>query len=162
MTEQMDRNGASMAGNWGSLLFFLALTVGGGLAIGLFTLPGEWYAGLVKPSFNPPNWIFGPVWTALYIMIGIAGWRIYLKQPSGLPMKIWWAALALNFIWSPVFFGAQRLGIALVIILAMLASILAFIVTSRSADRPASLLFIPYAAWVGFATLLNGALFMLN
>ncbi len=151
-----------MTGNMKSLLGFLILTVGGGLAIGLFTLPGEWYAGLVKPSFNPPNWIFGPVWTALYIMIAIAGWRIYLRDPSGVAMKIWWVALALNFIWSPTFFGAQQLGIALVIILALLAAILAFIVTSRAADRPASHLFIPYAAWVGFATLLNGSLFVLN
>jgi translocator protein len=162
MTGQMHRSGNSISGNLGSLLFFLALTVGGGLAIGLFTLPGEWYAGLVKPSFNPPNWIFGPVWTALYFMIGVAGWRIYLKQPSGKAIKIWWVALALNFLWSPTFFGAQQLGIALVVILALLASILAFIVISRPTDRPASLLFIPYAAWVGFATLLNGSLFMLN
>jgi translocator protein len=162
MTQQSQRGGSSMSGNWGTLPFFLVLTVGGGLAIGLFTLPGEWYAGLVKPSFNPPNWIFGPVWTALYFMIGVAGWRIYVKDPSGAAMKIWWAALALNFIWSPVFFGAQQLGVALVIILALLVSILAFIVISRPADRPSSLLFIPYAAWVGFATLLNGALFMMN
>jgi translocator protein len=151
-----------MQSNWRALLFFLVVTVGGGLGIGLFTLPGEWYAGLVKPSFNPPNWIFGPVWTALYIMIGVAGWRIYLRDPSGTAMKLWWMALALNFLWSPTFFGAQQLGIALVIILALLASILAFIVTSRPADRPASLLFVPYAAWVGFASLLNGSLFALN
>jgi translocator protein len=151
-----------MSANWKSLLFFLVLSVGGGLAIGLFTLPGEWYAGLVKPSFNPPNWIFGPVWTALYIMIGVAGWRIYLKEPSGAAMKLWWVALALNFIWSPTFFGAQQLGIALVVIVALLASILAFIVTSRASDKTASLLFIPYAAWVGFASLLNGSLFALN
>jgi translocator protein len=162
MTHQSQHGETAMSGNWGSLLFFLALTVGGGLGIGLFTLPGEWYASLVKPSFNPPNWIFGPVWTALYIMIGFAGWRIYLRDPSGLAMKIWWVALALNFLWSPTFFGAQQLGIALVIILALLASILAFVVTSRKADRPASLLFIPYAAWVGFASLLNGSLFALN
>ena len=159
---QQSQSQTALTGNWGALLFFLAITVGGGLAIGLFTMPGEWYAGLVKPSFNPPNWIFGPVWTAIYIMIGVAGWRIYLKGASGLAMKIWWVALALNFIWTPVFFGAQMLGMALVIILALLASILGFIFRSRSADRPASLLFIPYAAWVGFATLLNASLYLLN
>ena len=162
MAQRQPQSQTAIPGNWLSLLFFLILTVGGGLGIGLFTLPGEWYMSLVKPSFNPPNWIFGPVWTALYVMIGVAGWRIYLKEPSGAALKIWWAALALNFIWSPTFFGAQQLGVALVIILALLASILAFIVTSRSVDRPASLLFIPYAAWVGFATLLNGSLFALN
>lgn len=161
MTQQ-SQSQTALPGNWRSLLFFLALTVGGGLAIGLFTMPGEWYAGLVKPSFNPPNWIFGPVWTALYIMIAIAGWRIYLKDPSGLAMKIWWAALVLNFIWSPVFFGARMLGLALVIILMMLAAIFGFIARARSVDRTASMLFVPYAAWVGFASVLNGALYALN
>ena len=148
-----------MTGNLKSLLGFLILTVGGGLAIGLFTLPGEWYAGLVKPSFNPPNWIFGPVWTALYIMIAIAGWRIYQRDPSGLAMKFWWMALALNFLWSPVFFGAQLLGMALFIILMLLAAILAFIVRARAADKTAALLFAPYAAWVAFASLLNASLY---
>jgi translocator protein len=162
MTQQSQRGETAMAGNWGSLLFFLALTVGGGLGIGLFTLPGEWYMSLVKPSFNPPNWIFGPVWTALYIMIGIAGWRVYLRDRSSLAMKIWWVALALNFIWSPVFFGAQLLGLALIIILMLLAAILAFIVSARAIDGTASLLFAPYAAWVGFASTLNGALYLLN
>ena len=151
-----------MTGSMKSLLFFLILTVGGGLAIGLFTLPGEWYAALVKPSFNPPNWIFGPVWTALYVLIGIAGWRIYQRDPSGPAMKLWWLALALNFIWSPVFFGAQQLGLALVIILAMLVAILAFIFKARATDQPSALLFVPYAAWVGFASLLNFALYLLN
>jgi translocator protein len=162
MTQQSQHGKTAMSGNWGSLLFFLALTVGGGLGIGLFTLPGEWYMGLVKPSFNPPNWIFGPVWTALYIMIAIAGWRIYLRDRSSLAMKIWWVALALNFIWSPVFFGAQLLGVALIIILMLLAAIIAFMVRAHGIDRTASLLFAPYAVWVAFASLLNASLYLLN
>lgn len=145
-----------------SLAAFLILVVGGGLTIGLFTLPGEWYAGLAKPVFNPPNWIFGPVWTILYIMIAVAGWRIYEANHSSAAMKLWWAALVLNFVWSPSFFGAQQLGLALAIILSLLVVILAFILTSQKIDKPASLLFVPYAAWVGFASLLNGAIFMLN
>lgn len=145
-----------------SLAAFLILVVGGGLTIGLFTLPGEWYAGLAKPVFNPPNWIFGPVWTMLYIMIAVAGWRIYEANHSSAAMKLWWAALVLNFVWSPSFFGAQQLGLALAIILSLLVVILAFILTSQKIDKPASLLFVPYAAWVGFASLLNGAIFMLN
>ncbi len=145
-----------------SLAAFLILVVGGGLTIGLFTLPGEWYAGLAKPVFNPPNWIFGPVWTILYLMIAVAGWRIYEANHSSAAMKLWWAALVLNFVWSPSFFGAQQLGLALAIILSLLVVILAFILTSQKIDKPASLLFVPYAAWVGFASLLNGAIFMLN
>lgn len=145
-----------------SLAAFLILVVGGGLTIGLFTLPGEWYAGLAKPVFNPPNWIFGPVWTILYVMIAVAGWRIYEANHSSAAMKLWWAALVLNFVWSPSFFGAQQLGLALAIILSLLVVILAFILTSQKIDKPASLLFVPYAAWVGFASLLNGAIFMLN
>jgi translocator protein len=147
---------------WIVLVGFLALVVGGGLGIGLFTLPGEWYQGLNKPSFNPPNWIFGPVWTVLYVLIAIAGWRIWLAAPGGTAMKAWWVALVLNFLWSPAFFAAQNILLALVIILTLLAVILAFIAAARRFDRPASLMFVPYAAWVGFASLLNGSIFLLN
>ena len=145
-----------------SLLAFLVLVVGGGLAIGLFTLPGEWYAGLVKPSFNPPNWIFGPVWTVLYVMIAIAGWRVFEHDRAGAAMKLWWAALVLNFLWSPSFFAVQNIGLALVIILALLSVIIGFILTARRTDPLAAWLFAPYAAWVAFASLLNGSIFWLN
>jgi translocator protein len=147
---------------WIVLAGFLALTVGGGLAISSFTMPGEWYQSLDKPPFNPPNWIFGPVWTILYILIAVSGWRIWMAAPNGTAMKLWWAALALNFLWPPVFFAAQQIMWALVVILALLAAILAYIAVSRRVDRPASLMFVPYAAWVGFASLLNGSIFALN
>ncbi len=145
-----------------SLAFFLLLVVGGGIAIGIVTAPGAWYAGLIKPPFNPPNWIFGPVWTVLYICIAIAGWRIWLRQPNGQAMKLWAAQMALNFIWSPVFFSAHRMDIALGVILLMLITIVAFIIKARAKDDFAALLFLPYAAWVVFATILNGSLLYLN
>jgi len=145
-----------------SRVLFLALVVGGGLAIGFLTAPGEWYAGLAKPSFNPPNWIFGPVWTALYVLIALAGWRTFERDRSGWPMKLWWAQLALNFLWSPTFFAAQRIGLALAIVLLMLAAIVAFIVTSWRRDRVAAMAFVPYAAWVAFASILNAAILALN
>ena len=145
-----------------SLVFFLLLVVGGGLAIGLFTLPGEWYASLVKPSFNPPNWIFGPVWTLLYALIAIAGWRTWNAARTSLPMRLWLAALALNFLWSPAFFAAHNIGLALAIILCLLCVIIAFIAAARRVDGVSALLFVPYALWVAFASLLNGAIFMLN
>jgi len=145
-----------------SLILFLVLVVGGGLVIGFLTTPDEWYAALAKPSFNPPPWLFGPVWTVLYVLIAVAGWRIFTREGAGAPMKLWWAQLALNFLWSPVFFGAHRIGLALVVILLLLAAILAFIAAAWRADRLAASLFVPYAAWVAFASVLNGAIWMMN
>ena len=145
-----------------SLILFLVVVMGGGLAIGFLTAPGEWYAGLAKPSFNPPNWIFGPVWTLLYVLIGVAGWRTFEHDRNGAPMKLWWAQLVLNFSWSPVFFAAHRIGLALVVVLLLLAAIVAFIVISWRQDRVAAWLFAPYAAWVAFASVLNGSILRLN
>ena len=88
----------------GSLLLFQALVLGGGITIGIVTAPGDWYAALVKPPYNPPNWIFAPVWTTLYILIAVAGWRIWKRGQDSWSMKIWWAQLVMNFIWSPIFF----------------------------------------------------------
>ncbi|QGM48172.1 tryptophan-rich sensory protein [Methylocystis heyeri] len=146
----------------GALILFLLLVVGGGLAIGILTAPGEWYAGLAKPPFNPPGFVFAPVWTVLYVLIAIAGWRSFEQDRSSAPMKLWWAQLALNFLWSPVFFAAHRIGLAFLVIVALLAAILAFVATCWRKDRPAALLFAPYAAWVGFAAALNGAIWQLN
>lgn len=145
-----------------SLTLFLALVLGGGLAIGFFTAPGEWYAALFKPPFNPPNWIFGPAWTTLYILIAVAGWRVWARERSSWPMKLWWAQLVLNFLWSPVFFVAHRIDLALGVIVLLLLTILAFAVTSWRLDRLASWLFAPYALWVAFAALLNASIFVLN
>jgi tryptophan-rich sensory protein len=145
-----------------SLILFLALVVGGGLTIGYLTAPGDWYAQLQKPAFNPPDWIFGPVWTALYVLIAIAGWRIWRRNPGGPPMKLWWTQLVLNFLWSPVFFAAHQIASALVIVVLLLVTILAFIVTSWGRDRVAAWIFLPYAGWVAFAAALNAAIFVLN
>lgn len=145
-----------------SFALFLLLVMGGGIAIGTLTVPGEWYAGLTKPSFSPPNWIFGPVWTVLYIFIAIAGWRVWRLTSDKTIKQLWVAQLFLNFSWSPVFFAAEQTGIALCIIGLLLATIIAFVVLARRSDRISSLLFIPYALWVGFASLLNGAIFFLN
>ena len=145
-----------------TLALFILLVLGGGTLIGLMTLPGEWYAELAKPPFNPPNWIFAPVWTLLYIMVAVAGWRTWQRGPRSAAMALWFVQLALNFVWSPVFFGAHRIGGALAVIVALLAAIIAFIVMAWPRDRIAALLFTPCAAWVAFATLLNGALWYLN
>ena len=150
------------AAQWGVLAVFLVLVVGGGILIGFMTAPGEWYAALQKPSFNPPNWIFGPVWTLLYVLIAITGWRTWKRSRKGTSMFIWWVQLALNFAWSPTFFGLQQVGLALAIIIALLASILTFIAVSWRSDRMAAWLFVPYLGWVAFATLLNASIYALN
>jgi tryptophan-rich sensory protein len=145
-----------------TLAAFILLTVGGGTLLGVYNLPGEWYANLQKPVFNPPNWIFGPVWTVLYIMIGIAGWRTWGRRAEGVAMQVWFGQLAANFAWSPVFFSMRSIGLALVIILVMLALIVTFVALTWNRDRTAALLFLPYTAWVSFATVLNAAILFLN
>ena len=90
-----------------SLILFLLLVVGGGLVIGYLTAPGDWYAQLAKPAFNPPGWVFAPVWTTLYVLIAISGWRVSRRQEghsTRTSIRLWWIQLALNFLWSPVFF----------------------------------------------------------
>ncbi|QKC86657.1 TspO/MBR family protein [Mesorhizobium sp. NZP2077] len=145
-----------------SLLLFIVLVLGGGLLIGYATLPDAWYASLAKPPFNPPNWVFGPAWTLLYVLISVAGWRTWVREPKGTTMKVWGAQLVLNFAWSPTFFGAKMMGPALVVIVLLLAIILLFIASAWNRDRLSGSLFVPYAAWVAFATLLNASLLWLN
>jgi tryptophan-rich sensory protein len=145
-----------------SLLAFLALVLGGGLLIGYATVPGAWYAQLAKPPFNPPDWIFAPVWAALYVLIAIAGSRTRQREPSGVAMGLWWTQLVLNFLWSPIFFAWHRIDLAFIVIALLFAAIVGFIAASWRRDTLAVWLFAPYAAWVAFATLLNGSLFILN
>lgn len=144
------------------LLLFLGLVLGGGLAIGYVTRPGDWYLQLVKPSFNPPGWLFGPVWTVLYIMIAVVGWRLWFAADAATAQALWWLQLLLNFSWSPAFFAAHQIGAALAIILLLLITILALIALTWRQDRTAALLLLPYAVWVAFATALNAAIFQLN
>jgi tryptophan-rich sensory protein len=142
--------------------FFLVL-LGCGSLIGLVVRPDTWYATLNKAPFNPPDWMFAPVWTALYAMIAIAGWRTWMQHGlRSTRMKLWIAQTALNFSWTPVFFGAHRPIAALVIIVALLAVIVAFIFAAWPRDRIAAWLFVPYALWVAFASVLNGAIVVLN
>ena len=146
-----------------SLALFILLVVGIGWTIGATNLPGAWYAGLQKPSFNPPNWVFAPTWTVLYVMIAVAGWRTYLQEETtALPMQLWLAQMILNFLWSPVFFTLHHMTFALAIILTLLAVIVGFIWVQWDENRVAAVLFIPYAVWVAFASLLNYSIYRLN
>lgn len=148
--------------NWLSLVLFIIFVLGSGLLIGYLTPPGVWYAELEKPWFNPPGWIFGPVWSTLYVLIAIAGWRVWTLTDHGGLKALWIIQMGLNFIWSPAFFGAQMPTLALVIILALLVTLVAFIRMAWHRDRTSAVLFLPYLAWVAFATLLNSAIVVLN
>jgi len=144
------------------LLVFVAGVVGIGWLIGATNLPGAWYASLAKPGFVPPNWAFPVAWTILYIMIAVAGWRTFRRDPSGKAMLVWFTQLALNFAWSPVMFTMHQIGAALVILVGLLVAIVAYIVLETSRDKLAAALFVPYAAWVAFAGALNAAIWRLN
>ena len=144
------------------LVIFLVLVVGTGFTIGYLNLPGSWYAGLMKPWFNPPNWIFAPVWTVIYVMIAIAGWRTWSVDFRGTAMRLWIIQMGLNFLWPPTFFSLHWPGVALAVIVSLLAAIVAFIVRQWQSDRISSVLFLPYAAWIVFASLLNLAIVNLN
>ena len=145
-----------------ALIVFVAALVLVGGAIGAATAPGNWYGSLVKPAFNPPNWIFAPVWTLLYVMIGIAGWLIWRAAPLSRAMLFWGLQLILNWVWSPVFFALHAIQLAAIVIIALLLSIVVFMMEARKVDIRACWLFIPYALWVAFATALNVALAYLN
>lgn len=125
-----------------------------------------WYAHLNKPAFTPPNWVFGPAWSALYILMIIAFWRV-LTLPSAvrgkrLSIALFLVQLALNASWSVVFFGLHEPAGGLVVIALMLLAILATQIAFWRIDRPAALLLVPYLAWVCFATALNAGLWLLN
>jgi len=146
----------------GLLALFLAIVIGVGAVIGISTAPGEWYAELNKPPFNPPNWVFGPVWFTLYVLIAVSGWRTFMAGPNSPTMKLWYGQMALNWLWSPVWFGLHLIWPAFIVILAIDALVLIFIARSWPRDRVSAWLFVPYAAWVLFASLLNLSIGILN
>jgi tryptophan-rich sensory protein len=163
----MDSKASAMPGRlgrsrWFLLIGFILAVAGTGLLIGALNVPGTWYAALNKPAFNPPDWAFAPVWAILFVMIALAGFRTFEREPLGPAMKLWVLQIALNFAWSPIFFSLHRIDIALLIIIALFALIVGFVLLQWRSDRAAALLSLPYVAWVGFATTLNAALLFLN
>ena len=136
----------------------------------VFTAMGldGWYQSLAKPSLAPPNWVFGPVWTTLFALIGVAAWRVWRSVPFAEPESVRLAALvfvgqyALNVAWSAAFFGARSTLGGLVVIGLLWLAILGTIAAFRRVDRPAAWLLVPYFAWVSFAGYLNYAIWALN
>jgi translocator protein len=140
--------GAAAAGSW---LTFASLDT--------------WYAGLTKPSLNPPNWVFGPVWSTLYLLMAIAAWLVWQRRERTkvkLPLMLFAAQLALNVAWSGCFFYLQRPGLALADIALLWLSILATMVSFFRVSGVAGASLVPYWLWVTFASYLNFAIWRLN
>lgn len=157
----------SMQDKWGLLGMWVLLCLSVGWVSSAFTVTAidGWYVGLVKPWFSPPNWVFGPVWTVLYVLMGAAAWRIHSAKASAARLAAlrWFVVqLALNFAWSIAFFGLQSPLFGLITLLLLLVAIGGTIATFWRVDRTAAWLLVPYLAWVTFATALNAALLYLN
>ena len=143
------------------LALFIAAVAAVAVAAGQF-MPGVWYAGLAKPSWTPPNWLFGPVWSVLYLMIALAGWIVWEPPEARAAGLFWVAQLLLNGIWSPIMFGWQQIGLALAVIVLLWLVIVAFVATAWRPKPAAAMLLVPYLAWVSYATALNFAIWRLN
>ncbi len=139
-----------------------------GIIGSLFTTPAipGWYAGLTKPAFNPPSWIFAPVWTILYALMGLAAWLVYDRGVRRADVKralfVFVAQLILNVLWSIMFFGAHQILGAFVLIVALWILILGTILRFHKISKAGAYLLAPYLLWVGFATVLNASLYVLN
>lgn len=144
------------------LVVFLGITFAAA-SFGALFAPGEWYASLAKPRWTPPNWIFGPVWTVLYVLIAVSAWLVWREQQRiGPALGLWLGQLSLNALWSWLFFGLERPDLAAIDIGVLLLAILATAYAFARLSRSAALLLLPYAFWVGYATVLNIAIVRLN
>lgn len=150
--------------SWIHLLLWLVLCLGAGAIGALFTMESVrvWYPSLHKPSWTPPAWLFSPVWTVLYLMMAVAAYRITLRGSGFMPLTLFLAQLAFNAAWSPVFFGAHRIGAALVVLALLWLTLAATTVVFFRRDKLAGALLVPYFAWCSFAGALNLALWRLN
>ena len=153
-----------------ALVACLALVAGAAL-FGVGFPPGPWYESLAKPPGTPPNWLFGPVWTLLYLLIAFAGWRLWLARAdrdarlaaaARSALGLWGLQLALNAAWSWLFFGLHRPGLALANIVALFVAIVLLVRVAGRARPAAARMLLPYALWVGYAAWLNAGLWWLN
>ncbi len=146
------------------LILWIVVSLAAGV-VGSQFMPGAWYAALDKPSWNPPGWVFGPVWTTLYILMGLAAWQVWRKRgfkAERLALSLFLVQLVANALWSYLFFGAQQPAAALVDIVILWLLILATTIKFWRVSTVAGAMMLPYLAWVGFATVLNFTLWRLN
>ncbi len=161
----------SPSAKWLRLLIVAALVLGVEVISSLITIPQvqSWYPTLTKPAWNPPDWLFGPVWTTLYALIAFAGWRVW-ERVEGQHRRGWShpamcafaAQLFLNFFWSILFFGLHFTQVALLDIVMLLLSIGVMIRRFYPLDRLSAWLMVPYFAWVAYASTLNAGIVWLN
>ena len=143
---------------WLSLCFAVA-------AMGALFMPGEWFAALKKPSWNPPSWVFGPVWSALYTMMAVAAWLVWRRggfASQSRALRLFLLQLALNAMWSPLFFGLHWPGVAAIEMVMLWLAIVATIAAFHRASAVSAWLLAPYLVWVSFAAVLNFTLWRLN
>lgn len=153
--------------NFAKLIVSLIIPLSVGAVAGMFTSQAVpiWYASLNRPSFNPPNWVFGPVWTSLYILLGISFFLIWKEKPSpnrNLAITVFAIQMLLNFAWSFIFFYFNLIGAALIEIILLWISIISMIYLFYKIKPAAAYLNIPYLLWVSFATILNAGYYFLN
>jgi tryptophan-rich sensory protein len=148
---------------WGSLLAFLFLVI---LVSwwGSRFMPGEWYAGLTKPDWNPPSWLFGPVWATLYVLMAVAAWQVWNSNHPRrlLAISLWIVQLVFNGAWSWLFFGLHRPGIAMFELAGLIGLVIVTTWTFYTIRPAAAGLMLPYLAWITFALILNVTLWQLN
>lgn len=130
--------------------------------LGIFGRPGVWYAALNKPEWNPPGWIFGPVWTLLYLMMAVAAWLIWKQEGWRRALGLYFIQLVLNAAWTPIFFGAHELGWALVEMILLWSAVLLTLCSFFRISKPAGWMLAPYLGWVTFAAFLNFTLWRMN
>lgn len=140
----------------------IVLGVAGAAATGVLFQPGDWYAALTKPAATPPDWVFPVAWTALYLAMALAAWLVWRRQGMGSELTLFAIQLALNAAWTPVVFGAHRLGTGLGIIIGLWVAV-ALVIPAFWRVKPfAGALMLPYLAWISFAGYLNAGLWYLN
>ncbi len=147
-----------------SLIFILLITFVasgiGGFTTATFKEP--WYSQIILPSFNPPSWVFGPVWTALYILMSIAIWRVWIKYYDNKTLRLYFLHLFFNMIWSIIFFGFHQIGLALLDLVIILIFIITLTKIYYYRDKISFTLMIPYLLWSSYALVLNFNIFILN
>ena len=142
-------------------LIFLAACFAAG-STGVLFAPGEWYRNLRKPSWTPPSWMFSVMWTSLYLLMSWAAARVAVAEGSGIALALWALQIALNTLWTPVFFGLHRMRAGLVIIALLWATVVVTTLAFFQIDTLAGIMLVPYVAWVSVAACLNYSILRLN